>query len=313
MECHIVRDIIHDYVLGTLDSGVTAALGEHLRHCRECAALHRETKRYYRAIKKTPLPAPPQDFIRQTMERIEQPRSRWRDVLEFLFYPLRVKIPMEAAGIILVSVLLFLVYRPDRMAEHPGFAPGIVSQDAETPTLQLKRERTAITTAEKAKGKTGKLRRKESEIVAADKSALEEMRDQDDAEALASETAAADMLALTITVHQPVAEGSIATESKAAMKFHSKAEKAYGGAPSSVEQQSLPSQGASPLKEIIGQNKGKILKSVNAKGAEIMEIEIPRGYYKALMTRLGALGTVKEKTEKQPGAKETISIDLKLK
>ena len=102
---------------------------EHLADCPTCAAELASLRTYLEAMDSLPQVQAPAGFLTSVHERLEQPGLLKR-LLTWVFLPLKVKLPFEAAGLVAASVLVVLLYRgtsPEK-AQFTSVSPAPTSQ-----------------------------------------------------------------------------------------------------------------------------------------------------------------------------------------
>jgi len=110
MTCHDVRELFSGLIDETLDAGERAAAEAHLATCAEC---RRELERFrstvtlLRAVEPARAPA---GFVDRVLAAA-RPTPWYRRALRALFLPWPVKVPAEAAAIVLVAVGVVYLYR----------------------------------------------------------------------------------------------------------------------------------------------------------------------------------------------------------
>ena len=110
MTCHDARDQFSALVDDGLPAGERAVLDAHLATCADC---RRELERFRRTVSLLHAVAPvraPAGFVDRVLEAA-RPVPWPRRLLRGLFVPWPVKLPIEAAAIMLVAVGVALVYR----------------------------------------------------------------------------------------------------------------------------------------------------------------------------------------------------------
>ena len=110
MHCSQVTDLLSEYVDDALDPSTRAHVEEHLAHCRTCTAELASLRTYLEAMGSLPQVQAPADFLASVHERLEQP-GLFKRLLTWLFFPWKVKLPFEAAGLVAASLLVVLLYR----------------------------------------------------------------------------------------------------------------------------------------------------------------------------------------------------------
>ncbi len=115
----------------TLEQGL--ALGDHLQGCVGCRReweRFRQTVSLLRSVEEARAPA---GFARRVIEKVRQ--EPWpRRLLRSVFLPLRVKLPLEAAAVVLVSTLVLFLSRQSpefERAVEPPPSPGAMAPASE--------------------------------------------------------------------------------------------------------------------------------------------------------------------------------------
>jgi len=110
MTCHDARDQFSALTDDALAPGERAALDAHLATCADC---RRELQRFRDTVGLLRAVAParaPAGFVDRVLEAA-RPRAWYARLFRGLFLPWPVKLPMEAAAIVLVGIGVALVYR----------------------------------------------------------------------------------------------------------------------------------------------------------------------------------------------------------
>jgi hypothetical protein len=135
MTCHDAREQFSALVDDALAADERAALDAHLATCADC---RRELQRFRDTVSLVRAVAPvraPAGFVDRVLEAA-QPVSWPRRLVRGLFLPWPVKLPMEAAAVLLVAVGVALVYRgtPElELASRPEQPSPVVAQAPESP------------------------------------------------------------------------------------------------------------------------------------------------------------------------------------
>ena len=129
MHCSQITDLLSEYVDDVLDPTTRARVEEHLADCQTCTAELASLRTYLEAMGSLPQAQAPADLLASVHERLEH-HGFFRRLLTWLFFPLRVKLPFEAAGLVAASVLVVLLYRgtdPEK-AQFTSVSPAPTSQ-----------------------------------------------------------------------------------------------------------------------------------------------------------------------------------------
>jgi TolA-binding protein len=104
MTCDEARAAFTDLYDGTLSGSPLAALSQHLDGCPACQAEWAEFRKAMRALVTLGESEPSPGFAARVMERIEAP-SRWQTAIQALFFPLRMKVPLHAAALVVLLLV----------------------------------------------------------------------------------------------------------------------------------------------------------------------------------------------------------------
>ena len=96
MECLRAKELLSDYLDGILDTRSAAQLEMHLLGCSGCRQQLDALKTLVSELNRLEPVKPPHDFIDQIHERLET-GSGLNTLVKKLFFPLRIKIPLELA------------------------------------------------------------------------------------------------------------------------------------------------------------------------------------------------------------------------
>jgi hypothetical protein len=110
VDCSKVSDFLSEYVDDQLDPASKRLVEEHMASCESCAAELASLQAYLGTMAAMEKMSAPEGFLAAVHERIEQP-SVFERITKWLFYPLRIKLPMELAGIALATLLLVFAYQ----------------------------------------------------------------------------------------------------------------------------------------------------------------------------------------------------------
>ncbi len=103
MNCPEAREAFSDLYDGTLSGPALEGLSQHLDGCPTCRAEWAAFRRAMHALKNLGGEEPSPGFAARVAERIEAPRW-WKRAAAALVFPLRVKLPIHAAALVLLGV-----------------------------------------------------------------------------------------------------------------------------------------------------------------------------------------------------------------
>jgi hypothetical protein len=108
MECNKIRELLSEYIDGTLDPEQTQGIRDRLAHCDRCSQEFTALKAVADSMNSLEPVKAPEDFLERVHARIHQ-RSRFKRVFNALFVPAPIKIPLECAGVLATAVLVALL------------------------------------------------------------------------------------------------------------------------------------------------------------------------------------------------------------
>jgi len=131
VECPEVFLLLSEYVDDGLDPVTRGLVEEHLTACASCAEELRSLQAYLRAMADMEKVGAPTHFLAAVHERLKRPSIPER-LVKWLFYPWKIKLPMELAGIALATLLLVFAYQAPRLekAQSPSSVSNEVRQSA---------------------------------------------------------------------------------------------------------------------------------------------------------------------------------------
>ena len=138
MTCHDARPQLSGLLDDTLSVAEHQALEAHLAGCAECRRELEQLRGTVALLGRLPPAHAPAGFVDRVMDAAYRP-PWWRRLLDTLFRPLRVKLPLEAAAALLVGVSALYVYQhaPEvqelARQESPASGPASLPAPAQPP------------------------------------------------------------------------------------------------------------------------------------------------------------------------------------
>ena len=132
MTCEDARSLFSARADQALAPDEAAHLAAHLEECPECRAEWARFERTVSLVRAVEPARAPAGFVDRMLERA-RPVPWYRRLAGGLFLPVRIKLPIEAAAIVLVAGLAVLIFErsPEmKRAAHPEPAPPSVASDA---------------------------------------------------------------------------------------------------------------------------------------------------------------------------------------
>ena len=109
MECYQIKELLTEYIDGMLDSQTLTTVEEHLHKCGGCNEEYLSLKALVNELGYLETVKAPKDFLKKTHERIEA--GSWFDrIKRLLFFPARIKVPVELTALATTAVLVFIIF-----------------------------------------------------------------------------------------------------------------------------------------------------------------------------------------------------------
>jgi hypothetical protein len=111
MECNNIQERLSAYIEGVISPEEKILIDEHLKSCRTCNESLAELKRTIEYVQDLEDIEPPLWLTRNVMARIRSEVKPKKGILQKLFYPLHIKLPIEAAAVFLIAVTAIYIFK----------------------------------------------------------------------------------------------------------------------------------------------------------------------------------------------------------
>src|SRR5262245_45102708 len=121
MNCAEVQKYLSDFLEKSVDNERARAIEDHLAVCSLCNEELAGLAECQRLVSGLPIVEPPLGFTNRVMARVheaEHPPSLW----EWLFLPLRIKIPLQATAVVLIALLAAYIYQKEPLQHESSVA-----------------------------------------------------------------------------------------------------------------------------------------------------------------------------------------------
>jgi hypothetical protein len=123
MECSEVQKRLSAYLEKVVSPKQKALIDEHLKGCKKCKRALADLKKTVDYVQKLEEVEPPAWLTQKVMARVRSEAEAKKGIVQKIFYPFHIKIPLEAAALILVAVgtiFIFKSMQPEmRLAQAP--------------------------------------------------------------------------------------------------------------------------------------------------------------------------------------------------
>lgn len=123
MNCDEVQSKLSEYFENLLDPDITVSITGHLSACAHCRTEADDLKRTIHLVKALPEMEPPAAFATRVMAHARETATQ-PSVWQRLFLPFRIKLPIHAAAVILVSILATYLYHKEPQQRPLPIATG---------------------------------------------------------------------------------------------------------------------------------------------------------------------------------------------
>jgi hypothetical protein len=111
MICSDIQARLTEYIDGLLSVQEKAAIDDHLKSCPECTTSLGDLRKTVEHLKELETVDPPEWMTQKIMARVHEQARRPGSLFRKLFYPIHIKLPVEAVAAVLIVGLAFYVYR----------------------------------------------------------------------------------------------------------------------------------------------------------------------------------------------------------
>jgi hypothetical protein len=121
INCAHCNEQLSTYLDGIMTTEEKRLIEEHLSMCEQCSLTLSELKRTQETLRNLEEVEPPPWFTQKIMGRVREEAESKKGLFQRLFYPLHIKIPVEALATCLIVILAVFVYKntePEIKAIH---------------------------------------------------------------------------------------------------------------------------------------------------------------------------------------------------
>lgn len=110
MDHNDIRHMLSEYIDGSLTPGDKASVDEHLKTCPDCSNALMELRKTVEHIRKIEEVEPPAWMTQKIMARVRaEEEKKKHGLFQRIFFPLHVKLPLEAIGVLFIAVTVYFV------------------------------------------------------------------------------------------------------------------------------------------------------------------------------------------------------------
>jgi predicted anti-sigma-YlaC factor YlaD len=124
MECREVQKRLSAYIEKVVPPKQKALIDAHLKGCKTCKRALADLKKAVNYVQKLEEVEPPAWLAQKVMTRVRSEAEAKRGILQKIFYPFHIKIPLEAVALILIAVGTIYIFHRDRGNSSPHICTG---------------------------------------------------------------------------------------------------------------------------------------------------------------------------------------------
>jgi hypothetical protein len=135
MTCKEIENRLPAYQDGLMPPEEHQNIEEHLASCPRCRRAFEDLQRMGQLVGGLDEVEPPPFFEQRIMSRVREEAGQKKGIIQRLFYPLRIKVPIQALATIVIAVLAFYVYHagdPELQQIAPFPVPAVESETSRT-------------------------------------------------------------------------------------------------------------------------------------------------------------------------------------
>jgi len=117
MECLKIKGLLSEYIDNALDASSKKLVEKHLSMCENCREELESLKICVEELSSLEKVRAPEDFLQKLHERI-QPRFNFKDIMRKVFVPMRIKLPLELAGVTAALLLMIAIFNTMKRSEQ---------------------------------------------------------------------------------------------------------------------------------------------------------------------------------------------------
>jgi hypothetical protein len=156
MLCKDIEQKLPAYLEGALSPQEKGRIEEHLASCPQCKKAIEDLEKTEKLIREMEVVEPPAWFTQKIMSRVREEAQKKKNIFRKFFYPLHIKIPIQALTTVLIAVLAIQIYRVGEPEMKVIVAPpATVSETGKEHAPAAPQKSPEFASAPSAKGKSG--------------------------------------------------------------------------------------------------------------------------------------------------------------
>ena len=145
MTCKEIENNLPAYLEDALSPGEKAVVDEHLASCSHCTKAVRDLKKTAKLVREMEEVETPPWFTQKVMAHVREEAKEKESIFRKFFYPLHIKIPIQALATVLIAVIAFQIYRFGELETKVSVSPpaSVMKAEEDQPPAAAKPAETA--------------------------------------------------------------------------------------------------------------------------------------------------------------------------
>src|SRR3990170_2704240 len=131
MDCHNIQEMLSSYMEGIISPEESKLIDEHLSACSKCKEALYDLKKTLEYVQNLEDVEPPEWLTQTVMTKIRSETEPRKGILQKLFYPLYIKLPIEAVAVVLMAVTVLYIFKTIQPEIKPAKAPSPITKQDE--------------------------------------------------------------------------------------------------------------------------------------------------------------------------------------
>ncbi len=302
MECKEIQERLSAYIDGIVSLEEKTLIDKHIKSCQRCRESFSELKKTVEHLKKLEDTEPPSWLTQKIMAKIKKEAEPKKGILQRLFYPLHIKLPIEAVAAIFIAVTAVYLYKAIEPQKKLEYAPTeVIARKESDEAVSKDKSPASLTQSDK---KEEKPVIKEAEIAPA-KKPIDKTDKYKEAPAAPAEIAKKEKAAepAGASVKEEIRQRVAVTEPELKKTLADKKEDVIN---ITIIVRNIETT-SKEIEKIIIQLKGRIIKKEPSENKNLLTVELDAKKVKELLEKLKSIGKINKKietVEKQEGIVE---------
>ncbi|PKL40888.1 MAG: hypothetical protein CVV44_04580 [Spirochaetae bacterium HGW-Spirochaetae-1] len=122
MNCNDIKNLLPEYIADEINGEVKQSIDRHLKSCASCRKEHESLRTYFSLTSSLEKKKAPANFLTELHTVIKKKEKKsLKHLAALLFLPIKIKLPLEAAGVLAVSLIIVFFFKPFHFIQKETF------------------------------------------------------------------------------------------------------------------------------------------------------------------------------------------------